>query len=168
MKKIIITFIVGVITICVVYTSRQLARPVEIIAVHQQQHWSHVLVKNFPFTARGKVKWWEANRMLLKEKYGIPVPTNDGWFSVTFWDFGEGYEVEKPDENSWFPDKSTDHLYCFTEMKVEARCIRKKGRLMKINFTSENLIRFTADGETFYQHPDGKIIKGERFTTTIK
>jgi len=143
-------------------------KPVKIIAVHKDQHWTKVLVKNFPLTSRGKVNWWESNKIMLREKYGIPVSDSNGRFSVSFWDFGDGYEIDQPDKNAFFPSKSTDHLLCFNGMSVEARCIRKENNLMEINTTSENLIKFKANGETYYQDDKGKITKGERFTYTIK
>ncbi|KOC88046.1 DUF943 family protein [Winslowiella iniecta] len=145
-----------------------LAQPVQIIAVHTNSHWTEVLVKNFPLTSRGKVDWWESNKTRLKEKYGMPETDNDGRYSITFWDFGNGYEIEQPDKSTFFPSKDTDHLFCFEDMKVKARCIRKENILMNINTTSENLIRFDANGDVYYQDKNGKISEGERFSYTVK
>ena len=58
-------------------------RPVEIIAVHEDGEFSSVLVRNFPFTERGKIDWWIKNNTKLKEKYSIPKPANDGFFVVS-------------------------------------------------------------------------------------
>ncbi|WON78997.1 DUF943 family protein [Serratia sp. UGAL515B_01] len=35
-----------------------LNRPIEIVAVHQDENFSSVLVKNFPITDQGKINWW--------------------------------------------------------------------------------------------------------------
>ena len=98
----------------------------------------------------------------------MPETDNDGRYSVTFWDFGNGYEIEQPDKSTFFPSKDTDHLFCFEDMKVKARCIRKENILMNINTTSENLIRFDANGDVYYQDKNGKISEGERFSYTVE
>lgn len=66
-------------------------RPVEVVAVHEDGEFSSVLVKNFPLTDRGKIDWWIKNNAILKEKYNIPKAASDGFFSIIFWDFGDGY-----------------------------------------------------------------------------
>lgn len=60
------------------------SRPVEIIAVHQENNFSEVLVKNFPFTDKAKINWWLANKDSLKIKYNIPSPSASGSFYVNF------------------------------------------------------------------------------------
>ncbi len=63
-------------------------RPVEIVAVHEDDNHASVLVKTFPFTDKGKISWWLKNKNMLKEKYNIPKPSPSGNFTVIFWDFG--------------------------------------------------------------------------------
>lgn len=53
-------------------------RPVEIVAVHEEDNHASVLVKNFPLTDKGKINWWRKNKNLLKEKYNIPKPSSSG------------------------------------------------------------------------------------------
>ncbi|WP_146135904.1 DUF943 family protein, partial [Yersinia pseudotuberculosis] len=65
-------------------------RPVEIVAIHKDGNFSAVLVRDFPVTDKGKINWWLENKSRLKDKYNIPNPAPDGFFSITFWDFGEG------------------------------------------------------------------------------
>lgn len=91
-----------------------LFRPVEIVAVHNKDNFSDILVKTFPFTDKEKIEWWLANRAMLKERYNIPKPDKHGVFFVTFWIFGEGYKEDKIDER-----------LCFNDMKTKRRCIEK-------------------------------------------
>lgn len=68
-------------------------RPVEIVSVHHRSSgFSDVLVKSFPLTDKGRIKWWLENKDKLRENYHVPAPDKDGFFSVTFWSFGEGYK----------------------------------------------------------------------------
>ena len=48
------------------YVSWLDSTPVKIIAVHQEENFSEVLVRNFPITDTGKIKWWVKNKELLK------------------------------------------------------------------------------------------------------
>jgi len=42
-------------------------RPVEIIAVHYDENFSHILVRNFPFTDKGKINWWLKKRDIKRK-----------------------------------------------------------------------------------------------------
>lgn len=124
-----------------------LRHPVEIVDIHQRNKYSDVLVRNFPFTDKGKIKWWLKNKGMLKEKYNIPNLTQDGLFSVTFWDFGEGYKEDKYDRR------------CFDDMKTNKNCIEKN-----IIFTIENdknkRINFTMyDGDDYRLNENGDMVK---------
>jgi len=59
-------------------------RPIEIDAVHKEGGHSSVLVKTFPLTDKGKIKWWLNNKDMLKSKYNIPSPDTDGSFILSF------------------------------------------------------------------------------------
>lgn len=51
-------------SVCLLLVSLWLSlRPVEVIAVHKDGSHSYVLVKKFPFTEKGKLKWWLKIRM---------------------------------------------------------------------------------------------------------
>ncbi|MBS0969575.1 DUF943 family protein [Nissabacter archeti] len=41
--------------------------PTEIIGVHQYGNSSRIVVKNFPLTNHGKIKWWVRNKEELKK-----------------------------------------------------------------------------------------------------
>lgn len=119
-------------------------RPVEIVAVHQKNNYSDILVKNFPFTDKGKIHWWLRNKAMLKEKYHVPSPAKGGFYTVIFWDFGEGYK--ETDGN--------DRL-CFDDMKTDINCIDKEkyftvrsGRNNTLSFSvHDGEYRFTENGE---------------------
>lgn len=93
-------------------------RPVEIIAVHNDHGFHSVLVKNFPFSDKNKIKWWINNQYFLKQQYGIPRPGREGAFTIIFWNFGEGY-------------KETDGYdrLCFNDVDLPKNCIDKDSLL---------------------------------------
>ena len=122
-------------------------RLVEVIAVHQDDNYSDVLVKNFPFTAKGKIKWWFKNNEMLKSRYGILKPDPDGAFTINFWLFGDGYKEEGKYDRR-----------CFEDMKTEKNCIEKK-MLFTVRNNDENIITFITYNGRYIIGEDGKIIK---------
>nr|WP_250317852.1 DUF943 family protein [Rosenbergiella nectarea] len=117
--------------------------PVEIVAIHRKNecskmydcHGDLLLVKNFPYLKSRQIAWWEANKAMIKEKYGIPHKDDDGYYSVTIMDFGKGYRIDHgTDQDS--------NLLCFYEMSGEAQCIEKHPRLW---------IRFSQNTGLFYR-----------------
>ncbi len=97
-----------------IYFSWIFLRPVKIIAVHKNDNFSYVLVNHFPVTDQGKIVWWQDNRDKLKNRYGIPSPSSDGNFNITFWLFGDGYMEEDKYER-----------LCFNDMNIKNNCIEK-------------------------------------------
>ncbi|MEI2266816.1 DUF943 family protein [Erwinia sp. CGal63] len=123
-------------------------RPVEIIAVHDNDNHSNVLVRNFPLTDKGKINWWLKNKDRLKEKYDIPKPSSSGYFTIIFWDFGEGYKEEG----------KYDRL-CFDDMKTKVNCIEKEA-VFSVDKSRNFGITFNAyDGDNYRLGQDGDIIK---------
>lgn len=90
-------------------------KPVEIVAVHDH---NTLLVKNFPLLKSRQIAWWEANKEMIKEKYGIPVLDEKGFYTVYFQGFGEGYRADSG------TDEDSD-LLCFEDMPGPANCIEK-------------------------------------------
>ena len=122
---------------------------VEIVAVHEDAEFSSVLVKNFPFTDQGKIRWWQKNKDMLKEKYDIPKTASDGFFSIVFWDFGDGYkEEEKYDRR------------CFADMKPPKNCI-EKNRVFSVSDSKNMGVTFTTHDEIYRTGINGKIVKDE-------
>ncbi|MCA4823531.1 MAG: DUF943 family protein [Serratia rubidaea] len=122
-------------------------QPVEIIAIHQRESYSDVLVKNFPFTDKGKINWWLDNKNNLKEKYGIPKPDSDGFFTIIFWDFGEGYkEAGKYDR------------MCFEDMKEKSNCIDKNKELTVKNDRHHDIL-FTVSSGMYRMKKSGDITR---------
>ena len=121
--------------------------PVKIIAVHQEENFSEVLVKNFPITDAGKIKWWLKNKELLKNKYNIPRPGESGNFYINFWDFGEGYKkLGKYDRR------------CFADMKPPKNCIDKNA-VFSVENGRDGSIIFTVYDGTYRMDKGGKVKK---------
>lgn len=81
----------------------------------------YVIVKHFPVTKKSKIRWWEKNKSLFKEKYHVPVGESD--YGISFWT--GNYRVDnRTDEDS--------DLLCFDEIETRAKCIEKDHRPMKI------------------------------------
>lgn len=125
-------------------------RQVEIIAVHQRNNYSDILVKNFPFTDKGKISWWLKNKEILKDKYKTPEPASDGFFTVTFWDFGDGYKEQG----------KYDRL-CFDDMKTAVNCIDKDA-VFSVSNSKNRGTRFTVHDGIYRITQQGEIINVER------
>ncbi|QHM70024.1 DUF943 family protein [Mixta intestinalis] len=147
-KKCCLALIVAGFVIAI-YTAWLSLRPVNIIAVHQRSNnFSAILVENFPLTDKGKIAWWLKNSYPIKEKYNIPVPAEDGFFSITFWLFGDGYKEQG----------KYDRL-CFDEIKSSKKCI-EKNPVLTVEKTRNRGIFFTIyDGSNYRIDENGKIIK---------
>ncbi|MBS0975634.1 DUF943 family protein [Serratia rubidaea] len=140
------------LTACVsiVYISWLFLRPVEIVAVHQRNNFSAVLVKNFPLTDQGKISWWMKNKDRLKERYGVPIPVTNGSFYITFWLFGDGYKEEG----------KYDRL-CFDDMDTKFNCIEKDA-VFSVNNDSRNRIHFTTySGDDYLLKDNGEVVSYE-------
>ncbi|KAA5770604.1 DUF943 family protein, partial [Yersinia pestis] len=124
--------------------------PVEIISVHQRNNYSDILVRNFPFTEKGKINWWLENRDMLKAKYSIPKPASDGFYTIIFWDFGDGYKEEG----------KYDRL-CFSDMNTTKNCIEKE-KYMTIYKIKNDEPLFSFDGNRYFLNENNKIVKMKR------
>jgi len=129
------------------YTTWLSLRPVEIFAVHKKNNYSDILVKAFPLTEKGRINWWMKNKSKLKLKYNIPTPSEDGSFTVIFWNFGEGY-------------KETDGYdrLCFEDMKTKINCIDKDSMMM-VKYSKNTGLYFRMDSGIYYLKDNGKMIK---------
>ncbi|MCR0999160.1 DUF943 family protein [Serratia rubidaea] len=143
-RNMFLLLVVGVLT---VYIAWWFLRPVQIVAVHEDKHFSSVLVKSFPLTTRGKIEWWLQNKEMLKERYGIPKPAPYGNFSITFWLFGDGYKEEGKYDRR-----------CFNDMKTKVNCIEKDIVLNVRNSKNMGVV-FFANGGVYRIDKNGKIIK---------
>ncbi|WNJ79772.1 DUF943 family protein [Cedecea neteri] len=144
-KTLSLLFFVG----CVLagYFLWQSLRPVEIVAVHHDGNYSDVLVKDFPFTNRGKINWWLENKDMLKAKYDIPRPASHGGYTITIWMFGEGYKAEG----------KYDRL-CFDDMKTEINCIDKNS-VFSIDYSKSMGLEFTFSDGIYRLEENGSIKK---------
>ena len=124
-----------------------LLRPVEIITSHQRRNYSDILVSNFPVTEKGKINWWLKNKKMLKDEYDIPKPAKDGFYTVIFWGFGDGY-------------KETDGYdrLCFDDMKTEINCIDKNS-LMMVVYSKNTGLYFRLEDGKYYVKENGEMEK---------
>lgn len=129
------------------YVSWLDSTPVKIIAVHQEENFSEVLVRNFPITDTGKIKWWLKNKELLKNKYNIPRPGSNGNFYINFWDFGEGYKEQGKYDRR-----------CFADMKPPKNCIDKNA-VFSVENGRDGSILFTVYDGTYRMERGGEVKK---------
>ena len=144
--------LVLLLTTCfsIAYVSWLFFRPVEIVAVHQYDDFSFVLVKNFPLTDKGKFDWWMSNKDMLKKHYGVPQSTSSGFFVITFWDFSDSYkEAGKYDR------------LCFNDMPTNKKCI-DKNKLFTVENNKKNELLFTVDDGRYLMNKNGETIKINR------
>ena len=123
-------------------------RHVEIVAAHHRSSsFSDILVRNFPFTDRGRIAWWLKNKEMLKEKYNVPNPNPDGSFYLNVWLFGDGYkEVGKYDR------------LCFEDMKTKKNCI-EKDIVFTVSYSKNMGTMFEAYDGTYRLKNNGEIVK---------
>jgi len=119
-------------------------RPVELVAVHQDDEFAYILVHNFPLTDKGKIAWWLAHADELKAKYAIPRPGPYGLYSISFWDFGEGYKDDDFD------------LLCFSDMKTKKNCI-EKNVVFRVDNARDGTVIFNTIIDK-YKLKDGEIV----------
>ncbi|NIF60166.1 DUF943 family protein [Enterobacter sp. Ap-916] len=124
-------------------------RSVKIVAVHQRNNYSSILVKNFPFTDKGKIDWWLENKDALKAKYDIPKPASYGGFTITIGLFKDGYKEEG----------KYDRL-CFDDMNTKINCIDKNS-VFTIRNSKNRGITFTVDDAIYREEENGKIVRLE-------
>jgi len=100
-----------------------LFQPTKVIDVHYSKKFDNyfVIVEHFPLTRNNKIRWWEENKSLFKEKYHVPIGECD--YGISFW------------VGNYKTDSGTDQdsdLLCFDEMITKKNCIEKDHRPMKI------------------------------------
>ena len=140
--------------VLLVYLLWLFLHPVEIVAVHHKNGFSDILVKNFPFTDKGRISWWLENRAMLKEKYNVPNRDDNGTFLVTIFLFGDGYQKDIIDER-----------LCFDEIKSELRCIDKNA-VMTVFSDRYNQVFFSLGKERYILRNNGKLDRSESFKVT--
>ncbi|HDJ1438541.1 TPA: DUF943 family protein [Serratia rubidaea] len=125
-------------------------RTADIAAVHTNDNFSDVLVNNSPLTDKGKINWWLNNKAMLKERFNIPKPASYGSFTITFWDFGNGYQEEG----------KYDRL-CFDDMKTKNNCIDKNPLFSVRQIKNDRLLFITYDGR-YSLNDKGEVVKIKR------
>ena len=106
--------------------------PVKVIGIHKPGTTSTVVVvKNFPITREGKIRWWEKNRLQLQQKFPfIGSPQNH---RVLF--FVSSYRKNHG------TDEDSD-LLCFKDMASEKNCISKENRPLVVWYNPDSSIEY--------------------------
>ncbi|MEI2265434.1 DUF943 family protein [Erwinia sp. CGal63] len=136
----------------VIYVVWLTTRPVAIVSVHHRSSgFSDVLVKSFPLTDKGKINWWLENKDTLRGNYHVPAPDKDGFFSVTFWSFGEGY-------------KETDGYdrLCFDDKKPPLNCIEKDALFTVDKSPNLGTVFTVYEGSNYRLDDNGNIVEIKR------
>lgn len=115
------------------YLLWQYFTPVEVVAVHDG---NTILVRHFPYLKSRQIAWWEANKDMIQAKYGIPEGY-DSYYYIYLVDFGNGYRTE-PNESLLF---WTDEVFCFNDIKTDARCIDRKP-LFTVRWSKNNGLEY--------------------------
>ena len=97
----------------------QYLTPVDIVAEHDGDT---ILVRHFPYLKSRQIAWWEANKDMIQEKYGIPNKGEDYYYYISIMDFGNGYRTEPNESLLGF----IDEVSCFNDIQTEKRCIDRK------------------------------------------
>lgn len=139
--------IAGVVAVAACgYMLWQYLTPVEIVAVHDG---NTILVRHFPYLKSRQIAWWEANKGMIKTKYGVPkykVYEGYKFYDVYIQDFGSGYRTEPSGDSLMF---YTEEVLCFDDMTVEARCI-DKAPLMSISDSKNTGLRYDSYSNFFW------------------
>ncbi|WP_436876900.1 DUF943 family protein [Siccibacter turicensis] len=133
--------------IVVLYSLFISLRPVEVVAVYHDNNYIDVIVKHFPSDDMDKITWWLDHKKTLSSKGVIPSSSSLHHYSITFWDYGQGF---KPKD---------DDALCFAEIKSSVNCIDKKALLIVSNDNAGD-VYFTVDNAR-YRLDNSNIIKIE-------
>ena len=156
--KKIIFFIVTLAMLAFFYVS--LFNSPKVLAIHGPETKKDLLVENIPFSDSDKIKWWDNN--------GVKTISSSETYNVSVWKFDGKYQKLASKNAGAFPDHDTDYLLCFDDMKSDENCIDKSSWIMDITKTKDGYTYYRLDGESYYRKPSGELVKGERFTTTIR
>jgi len=118
------------------YLLWQYFTPVEIVAVHDG---NTILVRHFPYLKSRQIAWWQANKDMIQAKYGTPEEY-DSYYYISFVDFGDGYRTE-PNESLLF---WTDDVFCFYDIKTDARCVDRKP-LLTVRWSRNKGLEYESD-----------------------
>jgi len=84
---------------------------------------------------------------MLKNKHEVPQPDTDGFFTVVFWDFGDGYKEEGKYDR-----------FCFEDMKTPKNCI-EKNKVFTVSYVRNMGLSFTTNNKIYRMKENGQIVK---------
>ncbi|WP_426447318.1 DUF943 family protein [Siccibacter colletis] len=161
--KVAIVFMIITLLTLLVYRLVLLMKPVNVAYVRSQHNASDIVVDNFPFTESGRLAWWKENKRMLEEKFAIPAidKTEEAW-SVTFWNYGEGFKQYK-DDGGHFLNPFYKELYCFDDIADAKKCIDKDVAMI-VSRSSTGKIFFTFEAGYYCLNSKGEIIKAQGYS----
>jgi len=126
-------------------------RPVTIIHISRQRIIDiDIVVDHFPMTYRDRIHWYVEHKAELREKYDVPWKSIN---AITIWDMGGGFLSYKNNESR------IDDLYCFSDMKVDARCIEKNIPLVvNLKGNNEEVFDMGYSGYSYTVDSAGKLV----------
>ncbi|MBV6820165.1 DUF943 family protein [Rahnella sp. PD12R] len=145
-KRAIKIIIIAAISICVFFVSK----PTSIVDAHRMKSgFSALLIKNPPFTDKGKISWWLKNKEQIRTRFNIPEPDGEGTYTVVILNIDTGYKIDRGiDEDS--------DLLCFDDIGTNQNCINKDW-VMDVTLLRNGEIRYRFDKKSFLQLPNGTI-----------
>lgn len=111
-----------------------------------------LFVKNFPNSDKLMLKWWKENESRLQKESDL-IPAR-GFFSLSVMDFGNGYETLPAED--FIAGISQDDYICFTEIKSEKKCLKKKTLMSIMGDMTKKRVIYIGEKE-YTQLPDGTI-----------
>lgn len=161
--KIIMIFMSMTFSILLIYLFVTQTEPVKVVYASSEQSTSDIVVDNFPFTESGRLTWWKENKRMLEEKFAIPAieKTDEAW-SITFWNYGEGFK-KYSDDNNYFLNPFYKELYCFDDIADPQKCINKDVAMI-VSRSSTGKIFFTFETGYYCLDSKGEIIKAQGYS----
>ena len=100
---------------------------------------------------------------MLEEKFAIPaIEKTGGAWSVTFWNYGEGFK-KYTDDGGYFWNPFYKELYCFDDIADAKKCIDKDVAMI-VSRSSTGKIFFTFEAGYYCLNSKGKIIKAQGYS----
>jgi hypothetical protein len=133
------------VLLAVLYLFQFSTRNPEIIHVVQNVATMDIVVKQPPLSQKGKIIWWEAHEAVIEKKYGSPRRGENGFYYVSILDGGNGFKKSSENNSNWF-SFCHKNLYCFHDIKSEARCFENKV-IMTVIYDGSNKVSYLIDNE---------------------
>ncbi|WKU19355.1 DUF943 family protein [Advenella alkanexedens] len=126
-----------------------------------------IILKNPPLNEQDFIRWWQENKEEIRTVYHIPTEHPDvGFYSISVWDIGDGYEINKKGQLKEGVRLSPFAVYsqnCFLMLPQKARCLNKENRYADIGkaVSGWHYINFSS-GNEYIQNDKGEFVKRKK------